>query len=221
MRLGKGGSVIISKRSLRIIIAIVIVAVLAVTAWLWFKNHTLDPRDYYYTEYATGINNIKVETGIRSYTDLDIGNPDNITSLFAYSPFPPYVPEGFSLTKAELISQDEGDGRKFKDVIRLRYEHAENPNNFFLVIMTEGLGLYAESDYQSHNQITDDPASYNGNFVTFADQDLCIYKFMGANAYFSKFKFADRDWIVHFENLTKRDIRLIITSILTQSGDVE
>ncbi|HNX14536.1 MAG TPA: hypothetical protein PK854_07850 [Oscillospiraceae bacterium] len=221
MRFGKGGSFIISKRSLKIIIGAAIVVVLAIAAALWFTNHSLDPRDYFYTDFATGITDIRVETGIRTYTVLDTDNPDSITALFGYSPFPPYIPKNFSLTKAELISQDENDGRKFKDVIRLRYEDTEDPKKFFLIIMTDGLGLYAKSDYLTHNEITDDPASINGNFVTFADFDLCIYKFMGADAYFSKFQFADRDWIVHFENLTKRDIRLIITSIITQSGDVK
>ena len=221
MRLGKNGNYVIKKRTFKIIIAVAVVAALAIFAVLWFRTHTLDPRDYYYTEYISGLSDIKVVTGTHTYTDLDISDPDAIADLFGYSPFPPYVPAGYSLTKAELITQDEGDGRKFQPVIRLRYEDDENPKNFFLVIMSEGPGLTTESDYLTHNSVSTDPASSTGHFVTFADHDLCVYKFMGSKAYFSKFAFADRVWIVHFENLSKHDVRLIITSIFTQSGDVD
>ena len=221
MRLGKSGSVVIKKRTYRVIIAIAIVVLLALFAALWFKDHTLDPRDNFYTDLVDGISDIKVVTGVRTYTELDINNPDSITSTYGYSPLPPHIPAGYSLVKAELIDQDEGDGRNFKSVIRLRYENAEDPEKFFLIIMSEGLGLCTPSDYLTHNEFTTDPASYSDHFVTFADHDLCIYKFMGRKAYFSKFEFADRIWITHFENLSKHDIRLIITSIFTQSGDVD
>jgi len=220
MRLGKSGSVIVNRRTFKRIVIIAVILLLAVFAALWFKDHTLDSRDYFYTDYVHGLTDFK-ELGTRTYTPLDINDPDSITALFEYSPFPPYVPEGYSLVKAELISQDEGDGRNFKPVIRLRYEDDQDPENFFLVIMAKGTGLITESDYRTHNLYSTDPASYSGHFLTFADHDLCVYNFMGSHAYFSKFKFADRIWIVHFENVTKHDIRLIITSIFTQSGDVD
>lgn len=221
MRFGRSSNVIISKQTFKIILVVAIVALLAIFAAIWFSNHTLDPKDYFYTDLVRGITDIKVETGVRTYTPLDMNDPDSITALFGFSPFPPYVPEGYALTKAELIDQDEGDGRNFTSVIRLHYADAEDPENFFLVIMSEGTGLCTPSDYLTHNKYTADPASYSGHFVTFADHDLSIYKFMGADAYFSKFEFKDRIWTVHFENVSKRDIRLIITSIFTQSGDVE
>ena len=220
MRFGKNNSIIIKKHTFKIILAAAFVALLAIFAAFWFTNRSLDPRDYYYTDYTGGLINMKAETGIRTYTEL-IDEPDGIAAMFDFSPFPPYVPEGFSLVKAELIDQDEGDGRDFKAVIRLRYADDDNPEKFFLIIMSEGLGLCTQSDYLAHNKVGTDPASYNNHFSTFADRDLCIYKFMGAKAYFSKFEFKEREWIAHFENLTKRDIRLIITSIFTQSGDVD
>jgi len=221
MRLGKSGSVIVKKHTIKIILAVSFVTLLAIFAALWLPNNSLDPRDYFYTDYIPGLSNVKVVTGVRTYTELNIKDPDSITSRFGFSPFPLYVPEGFSLTKAELIDQDEGDGKDYKAVIRLRYVDNENPENFFFIIMSEGVGLCTPSDYLTHNAVTADPASYNGRFSTFADRDLCIYKYMGAKAFFSKFEFEDRLWIVHFENLTKRDIRLIITSIFIQSGDVD
>ncbi len=221
MRFGKSGSVIIDRRTVKILITAAIVILLALFAFFWFQDHTLDPRDHFYTDLIDGLTDIKVVTGVRTYTGLDINDPGGITALYGYSPFPPYVPAGFELTKAELIDQDEGDGRDFKSVIRLRYTDAENPDKFFLIIMSEGTGLCTQSDYLTHNEVSADPKGYSGRFLTFADHDLCIYKFMGPKAYFSKFEFAGRIWTVHFENVTKRDIRLIITSIFTQSGDVD
>ncbi|HOP11210.1 MAG TPA: hypothetical protein PK629_06950 [Oscillospiraceae bacterium] len=210
-----------NKRTFKLVITISIVVLIAIFTALWFKDHTLDPRDYFYTDYVQGLTDYKVITGTHTYTALNINDPESITALFDYPPFPPYVPEGYSLVKAELIDQDEGDGRNFKAVIRLRYEDDQNPDDFFLVIMAEGTGLITESDYRTHNTYSADPASYSGHFLTFADHDLCIYKFMGSQAYFSKFEFADRIWTVHFENVSKHNIRLIITSIFTQSGDVD
>ncbi len=226
MRIGK---LIISKRHFKITVAIAVVLAAALFAAVFFQYNTLNPDDYYYTEIVFGLDT-DVRAGSNIVVPLAGRSAAEIEELAGISPYPPYLPDGLTLSRAELVitpptgqtdlSPDE-IGPDYK-AVRLIYTDPDNPDRLCMIMVSLSQNLFAKSDYIRHNEVSAlSNSGSTGRYDTFADVDLLVYKFGGYHSYFTKFISGDHVWLVHCENMRKCDLRRIVCSIITGDPTVK
>lgn len=193
-------------------------AVLSVWLLLRIAIPLIWPLDNYLTVSAE---NTKTYTPYaHTYEPLDITDTAAL-SVLGYSPVPAYVPEGYALEEALLVTDEDAFESTDARAVRLEYVNGADRKKSFFVMAAAGGVLSVEAEKASLN----DPSAHSNAGTTrwadFGGMDVIVYQLMGTRQYFAKFSPNGHEWLICFTNMSKREVRLVITAVVESFADTD
>ncbi|MBQ3140411.1 MAG: hypothetical protein IJC25_00445 [Clostridia bacterium] len=158
--------------------------------------------------------NVYVPYG-HTYEPLDPNDAAQLEVL-GVSPVPGYVPEGYRLKTAELITDENAHAFVDARAVKLTYSDTKNrKKQFYLTVSAE------ERFTTKFEQASlDTPMAFANQgetvWAVFGDTDVIVYHNKPLKQYFCRFQANGHEWLLCCTNMTKKEVRLIATSVLEQ-----
>lgn len=213
MRIGKNKNIMIEKKQLIRILSLSLAGLFVLIFLIDGMISGFDPKDRYVVLRTDAITAAPVAGQKADFFSAAGEAPLAQNGMAMYDG---YIPKGCTLYRVEHIFTED-DGTAENGAFKFLYRHKDYKSNdrFFFVLASVGDKIKIETNGLNYESMLD-PTYREYSYATFGDFDLYVCKVSSADILFAKFRCGGREWIVHCENMNKRELRLIVSSILEQ-----
>lgn len=210
MHFGKKQRYFLKKSTLKKAIIIALAAVVLLVGVIFFAENGFDPADYYPVVEILGESRVVVYR----VQSLYAADEAQINDYIGTQVLPLYLPEGYSLQKAEYVTDNAEFGyTDSHEALRLRFAPTSKSEEGFTVYISRGKSLGLAFDDTAYASLEQNAELKHSAFATFGGKDLYVGKLAGSDTRFTSFDRDGRQWLVICNGMSKRELRLIVTSL--------